>query len=214
MEASIKEMKPNSGEKETVVERQEISNEEVAIHSLRACRSETAASQEATEADTEKTEPARGMMQSVAEHQVAPKEHATVETGKLLKKRHRGRKPTAERRGEPKELTHRDCGSRKKLAAACRKVSSCATVTWQKRNLFRKIGTQESCRPHKEFGATRIRMIHCAGVAWLRRGVIRKDCTRAKVERATQRVEPYRKNLWMHHEGKCGTKNLGGKQPP
>jgi hypothetical protein len=34
MEASIKKMGPNSGEKEAVVERQEISNEEVAIHSL------------------------------------------------------------------------------------------------------------------------------------------------------------------------------------
>jgi hypothetical protein len=36
MEGSIKKMEPNSGEKEAVVERQEISNEEVAIHSLRA----------------------------------------------------------------------------------------------------------------------------------------------------------------------------------
>jgi hypothetical protein len=68
MDASINEMEPNSGEKEAVVERQEISNVEVAIHSLRACRSETAASQEAMEADTEKTEPDRGLMQSVAEH--------------------------------------------------------------------------------------------------------------------------------------------------
>jgi hypothetical protein len=41
------EMEPNPGEKETAVERQEIPNEEVAVHSQRACRSETAASQEA-----------------------------------------------------------------------------------------------------------------------------------------------------------------------
>jgi aspartyl-tRNA synthetase len=66
MEASIKKIKPNSGEKEAVVELQEISNEEVAIHSLSACRSKTAASQEAMEADTEKIEPDSGMMQSVA----------------------------------------------------------------------------------------------------------------------------------------------------
>jgi hypothetical protein len=49
------------------VERQKIPNEEVAIHSLRACRSETAASQEAT-----KTEPDPGTMQSVEEHQEIP----------------------------------------------------------------------------------------------------------------------------------------------
>jgi hypothetical protein len=40
MEGSIKKMEPNSGEKEAVVERQEISNEEVVIHSLKACRSD------------------------------------------------------------------------------------------------------------------------------------------------------------------------------
>jgi hypothetical protein len=38
MEANLKEMEPNPGEKETVVERQEIPNEEVAVQSLRACR--------------------------------------------------------------------------------------------------------------------------------------------------------------------------------
>jgi hypothetical protein len=42
MKARIKKMKPNSEEKETAVERQKIPNEEVAVHSLRACRSETA----------------------------------------------------------------------------------------------------------------------------------------------------------------------------
>jgi hypothetical protein len=73
IEASIKKMEPNPGEKETAVERQEIPNEEVAVHSPRACRSETAVSQEATEANTEKTEPEPGMMQSIAEHQEIPK---------------------------------------------------------------------------------------------------------------------------------------------
>jgi hypothetical protein len=51
------------------VERQENSNEEVAIHSLRACRRETAASKEATE-----TKPDPGTIQSVEEHQEIPKE--------------------------------------------------------------------------------------------------------------------------------------------
>jgi hypothetical protein len=62
MEASIKKMEPNSGEKEAVVERQKIPNEEATVHSPRACQSETASSQEATEANTEKTEPDRGML--------------------------------------------------------------------------------------------------------------------------------------------------------
>jgi hypothetical protein len=36
-------------------------------------------------------------------------------------------------------------------------------------------------------------MTCCAGMAWLRRGVVRKDCTRAKVEQATQTVGLLRK---------------------
>jgi hypothetical protein len=142
---------------------------------------ETTACHEVMDADLEKTDPDAGMMQSVADHQVALKEDAIVKPVKERKKRHRGQKLAAGRCGEPKELTRGDCGSGRKLAAACRKVSSCATVAWRKRNLLRKIGTQENCGPHKEFTATRIRMIHCARVAWLRRGVVRKDYTRVKV---------------------------------
>jgi hypothetical protein len=41
-------------------------------------------------------------------------------------------------------------------------VSSCATVAWQKRNLLRKIRTQENCGQHKEFPAAGIRMTRCA----------------------------------------------------
>jgi hypothetical protein len=101
--------------------------------------------QETTEANTEKTEPDRGMMQSIAEHQVVPKEEAIVKPVKGWKKRRRGRKPAVGRRGEPKELTQSDCGSRKKLATTCRKVFSSATVAWHKKNLFKKIGTQGNC---------------------------------------------------------------------
>jgi hypothetical protein len=74
------------------------------------------------------------MMQSVAEHQVAPKEDAVVKPVEGRKKRHRDRKPAAGRRGEPKKMTRSDCGARRKLVAACRKVSSCETVAWRKRN--------------------------------------------------------------------------------
>jgi hypothetical protein len=108
---------------------------------------------EATEANTEKIEPIQGMMQSVAEHQVAPKEDVIVKPVKERKKRHRGRKPATERRGEPKEMTRGDCGCRRKLAAACRRVSHHARVAWRKRNLLRKIRTQENCEPLQEFSA-------------------------------------------------------------
>jgi hypothetical protein len=69
--------------------------------------------------------------------------------------------------------------------------------------------TQASCESRTVAGRG---MTRCAGVAWLRRGVVRKDCTRGKVERATQRVGPLRNNLQTHHEGKSGTKDLGSKR--
>jgi hypothetical protein len=94
MGASIKKMEPNSGEVEAVVGRQKIPNEEVAVHSLRACRSETVASQETTEADTEQNEPDKGMMQSIAEYLVARKEDSVVKPVKGRKKQHTGRKKT------------------------------------------------------------------------------------------------------------------------
>jgi hypothetical protein len=61
--------------------------------------------------------------------------------------------------------------------------------------------------------AAGIKMTRHARVAWCRENFVRKDCTRAKDERAIQGVRPLRKNLWMHHEGKCGTKDLCGGQP-
>jgi hypothetical protein len=48
------------------------------------------------------------------------------------------------------------------LSATYRKVSSLAAVAWRKRNLLRKIGTQENCEPCKEFAAAGMRMTHCA----------------------------------------------------
>jgi hypothetical protein len=41
-----------------------------------------------------------------------------------------------------------------------------------------------------------------ARVAWHKRNIVRKDCTRAKVEQATQRIKPLRKSLQTHHEEK------------
>jgi hypothetical protein len=49
-------------------------------------------------------------------------------------------------------------------------------------------------------------------VTWRKRNIVRNKWTRAKVERATQKVGLFRKNLQTQHEGKSGTVDLGGKR--
>jgi hypothetical protein len=113
----------NSGEKETVVEQQEIPNEEVAVHSLRTCRSETAASQEAT-----KTEPDPEKMQSMGGHQEIPKEEAAVMPVGGLRKRHRDWNWAAGRRQKLEGRIQASCESSRRVTVACKKITSRATV--------------------------------------------------------------------------------------
>jgi hypothetical protein len=80
-------------------------------------------------------------MKSVAVPEEVPEKHAVVKPVGGLRKRYRGQKLAAGRRGEPKELTRGNCGSRRKLAAACKKVPRRASVARCKRNVFRKIQT-------------------------------------------------------------------------
>jgi hypothetical protein len=141
-EANPEKMEPNSGEKEAVVERQKIPNEEAAIQSLRACRKETMACQETTEARLECEEPTLVDIESEAEHRDVSTEEAAVKSSGTMKKRHRGRHLAARRRGQPKGLTRGICGSRRKLTAACRKVSRRARVAWHKRNVVRNKWTR------------------------------------------------------------------------
>jgi hypothetical protein len=115
---------------------------------------DTMSFQETTEAHLECEEQTSVSTESEEKHQEAAKEDV-VKPVKGRKKWHRGRKPAAWRRREPKELTRSDSGSGKKLAAACRKVSSCATVAWRKRNLLRKIGTQGKYGSRKRRAAFR-----------------------------------------------------------
>jgi hypothetical protein len=75
-------------------------------------------------------------MESEEEHREVAKDRA-VEAGKAPSKRHRNRHLAAGRRGNPKELVRGDCGSRRKLTVACRKVSYPIRVTWCKRNIIR-----------------------------------------------------------------------------
>jgi hypothetical protein len=71
-------------------------------------------------------------LESIAMHREVLMKDAAVKPVKGRKKRYRGQHLAAERRREPKELTQGDCGSWRKLAATCRKVSRCAAVAWCK----------------------------------------------------------------------------------
>jgi hypothetical protein len=180
--ANPEKIEPNSGEEETVMELQEIPKEEVAVHSLRTCRSKTEASQEDTEA---KPEP--GMMQSVEEHQEIPKEEATVMPVGEPRKQHRDQNLAAGRRHKPKRRIQASCESRSRLTVAGKKITCRATVAWCKRNVFRRIVTQGNCGARSTLTATEIMMTRHAGVAWPSEKLVRKDQTRKQAEEETQK---------------------------
>jgi hypothetical protein len=93
---------------------------------------------------------------------------------------------------------------RKKLAAACRKVSRRAEVAWLKRNLFRRSGIQENFGRRKELAIAGIRMTQCAQLV-LRKGRShkgtsieeerRKNQIRNKFARGTQKGRTKENNL-------------------
>jgi hypothetical protein len=71
-----------------------------------------------------------------------------------------------------KERTQGYCGSQKGVTVASSSiVSRCAKVAWRKRELVRKIGTQENYGECKEFTTVTIKTTHYAKVAW------RKECS-------------------------------------
>jgi hypothetical protein len=100
---------------------------------------ETMACQVRTEACLDSKEPNPEDMESEVEHREVPTEEAAVKSSRTMKKWHRDRHLAPGRRGEPNELTRGGCRSRRKLAAACRKVSH---RVWRKRNVFRNFRTQ------------------------------------------------------------------------
>jgi hypothetical protein len=81
-------------------------------------------------------------MECELEHWEVHKEDVIVKLVKGQKKRHRDWHLAAGQRGELKELTRGDCGSRRKLAAACRKIL-CSSGTVQGKCL------QENLKPGK-----------------------------------------------------------------
>jgi hypothetical protein len=141
MEDSPEKMESNIEENESVEEHQDLECEEPASGDIKDDQNETTAGNEATE----KIELDAGMMQSAEEHQDVRSKDVAVMPVKGLRKRRRGRKSTAGRREEPKEIIRGNGGCRSKLAATCRKVSSHATVAWRKRKLFRKSETRGFC---------------------------------------------------------------------
>jgi hypothetical protein len=113
------------------------------------------ANREKTEATDLKANPEE--MESESEHGEVPK--------KGRKQQQSDWHLAAGRCEEPKELTREVCGSRRKLAAACRKVSHRVTVARSKRNVFRKIRTLGNCGPQMELDISGMRMTHLTKVA-------------------------------------------------
>jgi hypothetical protein len=73
--------------------------------------------------DTADLEANREKSDAVAEHQEAPKQEAAVETIEALQDRCGDRHLAVGRRRQPNKRTQGDGGSRKKLAAACRRTT-------------------------------------------------------------------------------------------
>jgi hypothetical protein len=110
------------------------------------------------------TEPNPGMMQSIEEHQEIPKEDVAVMPVGEPRRQHRVWNLATECHQKMKERTQGYRGSRRKLAATCRKMAQLAKVAWQKRNLIKNIQTLEKCGRQKEFATTRIRTTSYAKV--------------------------------------------------
>jgi hypothetical protein len=180
-------------------------------------QNETKACNEATE----KIEENPGMMQSAEEHQDVGSKGVAVMPVKVLKKRRRGRKLIAGRRGEPKKLIRGNCGYRKKLAAACRKVSSGAAVAWLKRNVFRRSGIQKNFGRRKELAIAGIRRTHCAQLVLRKErsheGTSveegrRKNQTKNKFARGTSKSRTPRRRQWATQQGNNRTRKRNPKK--
>jgi hypothetical protein len=68
-------------------------------------------------------------------HEEVPKEKATVKTVIALKRQHGDWHLAVRHSGQPKKWTQRNCGSWKKLAAACRGITYHPIPAWRKGQL-------------------------------------------------------------------------------
>jgi hypothetical protein len=176
------------------------------IVNMRDDRKETMACLETMEVCLDSKKPNLEEMLSEAEHQEVLKEHATVETGKVPNKRHRGQNLAAAHRQKSKERTQGNCGSQKKLVTARRRMTHCAAVARLKGNIFRKIRTQGNCGSWKELATAGRKITRHAGVAG-RKGYRRKGQSKDNVVQETQKEQMFRKRLQEKPEGSHGIRD-------
>jgi hypothetical protein len=149
------------------------------------------------------------MMQFIEEHQEVPKGEAAVMPVGESRKRHRVCNLAAERLQKRKERTRGNSGSRRKLVAACRKVSRRAKVAWRKINLIRKILIQASCESRKELSVARRKVLRREKVASRGRNIAKKECTRASVLQEIQRGRTFGRRRQQEPECSNGIRSRG-----
>jgi hypothetical protein len=142
------DMKPEAAQQEevpledaTVIPVRELEEKSTSI-----TRKEMMACQEMEDRLEEKEPASLDRKPEVAQQREVPIEDAVLKPVKGWKRRHRGKKQIAERCKEPEELTRGFCGSRRKLAASCRKVTHRATVAQCRRDAFMNDLTQDGCQ--------------------------------------------------------------------
>jgi hypothetical protein len=128
------------------------------------------------------------------------------------RKRRRVRNLAADCHQKRKERTWGNRGSRRKSAAACRKVSRRTKVAWHKRNLVWRIETQINYGPRKRLTVTSRKTTSRATVAWHSENVVRKDCARDQAKRGTPKRREKGEGLWKFSECNNGLKDHGIKQ--
>jgi hypothetical protein len=165
---------------------------------------ETTVCNEATE-----TKPHPGLMQSIEERQEIPKGEATVMPVGEPRERRRVCNLAAERRLKRKERTRGYSGSRRKSAAACRKMTRRAKVAWRKRNIIRKIRIQASRESRKELAVARRQVSRRAETAWRKRNIARKECTKANVVQEIQRGRTFGRRRQQEPECSNGIRSRG-----
>jgi hypothetical protein len=145
-------------------------------------------------------------MESEAVREEFRTEDAVVKSSGTMKKRRRGRHIAAGQRGESKELTRGNCGSRRKLAAACRKLSRRSAVTRCKGNVFGGIRTQGNCGPRKELATAGKKITRCARVARY------KKQNKAVVAPRSPKGRTFAKRRWKCPECNRGIRNTGTRR--
>jgi hypothetical protein len=166
----------------------------------------------ATVASLERKEQDPKELESGAECQEVPTEKATVKSLRITKKRPRGRHIAAERRIKPTKMTQGDCESRRRLVAACRKVSRCAAVAWHGRNIVRDIQTQGNFGPRQKLGAAGIMVTLHARLAPCKGTFAQKDPTRDSVKRGAYREWAVSERHHTKPTGCQGIRNQSSKQ--